>query len=173
MLSQRRTEERGKRGTGRTEGRGGRDLQPSSRPPSLNRVLLIPYAKQVQGGCLYYYCYIWLKQNPYSYLQSMNIYTTKKAITQYTYLHTGSNCVATSSSAGWRARDLGDSGTSPLAKCVKKEKHDSEEDEDEMLNKLQRDDVCTGFSVHLPVVAVAVLSTHLNPFPFSFWMILV
>ncbi|XP_067101150.1 DNA-directed RNA polymerase III subunit RPC4 isoform X1 [Osmerus mordax] len=42
--------------------------------------------------------------------------------------------------AGWRARDLSDSGTSPLAKCVKKEKHDSEEDEDEILNKLQRDD---------------------------------
>lgn len=42
--------------------------------------------------------------------------------------------------AGWRARDLSDSGTSPLAKCVKKDKRDSEEDEDEILNKLQRDD---------------------------------
>ncbi|XP_019902583.1 DNA-directed RNA polymerase III subunit RPC4 [Esox lucius] len=41
---------------------------------------------------------------------------------------------------GWRGTDLSDSGSSPLAKCVKKERHASEEDEDEILQKLQRDD---------------------------------
>ncbi|XP_070847263.1 DNA-directed RNA polymerase III subunit RPC4 [Chaetodon trifascialis] len=42
---------------------------------------------------------------------------------------------------GWRgATDLHDSTTSPVCKLVKKEKKDSEEDEDEILCKLKRDD---------------------------------
>ncbi|XP_033467587.1 DNA-directed RNA polymerase III subunit RPC4 isoform X1 [Epinephelus lanceolatus] len=42
---------------------------------------------------------------------------------------------------GWRsATDLHDSATSPVCKLVKKERKDSEEDEDEILSKLQRDD---------------------------------
>lgn len=42
---------------------------------------------------------------------------------------------------GWRgATDLQDSTTSPVCKLVKKERKDSEEEEDEILNKLQRDD---------------------------------
>ncbi|XP_031729776.1 DNA-directed RNA polymerase III subunit RPC4 [Anarhichas minor] len=42
---------------------------------------------------------------------------------------------------GWRgATDLQDSTTSPVCKLVKKERKDSEEEDDEILNKLQRDD---------------------------------
>ncbi|KAJ8013680.1 hypothetical protein DPEC_G00032310 [Dallia pectoralis] len=41
---------------------------------------------------------------------------------------------------GWKSTDQSDSGCSPVAKCVKKERHATEEDEDEMLQKLQRDD---------------------------------
>ncbi|XP_071318181.1 DNA-directed RNA polymerase III subunit RPC4 isoform X2 [Trachinotus anak] len=42
---------------------------------------------------------------------------------------------------GWRgAADLRDSTTPPVCKLVKKERKHSEEDEDEMLSKLQRDD---------------------------------
>ncbi|XP_037611212.1 DNA-directed RNA polymerase III subunit RPC4 [Sebastes umbrosus] len=42
---------------------------------------------------------------------------------------------------GWRgATDLHDSATSPVCKLVKKERNVSEEDEDEILSKLQRDD---------------------------------
>ncbi|XP_042363187.1 DNA-directed RNA polymerase III subunit RPC4 isoform X2 [Plectropomus leopardus] len=43
--------------------------------------------------------------------------------------------------SGWRgATDPHDSSTSPVCKVVKKERTDSEEDEDEILSKLQRDD---------------------------------
>ncbi|XP_031729774.1 DNA-directed RNA polymerase III subunit RPC4 isoform X2 [Anarrhichthys ocellatus] len=43
--------------------------------------------------------------------------------------------------SGWRgATDLQDSTTSPVCKLVKKERKDSEEEDDEILNKLQRDD---------------------------------
>ncbi|XP_034415314.1 DNA-directed RNA polymerase III subunit RPC4 [Cyclopterus lumpus] len=43
--------------------------------------------------------------------------------------------------AGWRgATDLQDSTVSPVCKLVKKERKDLEEDEDEILKKLQRDD---------------------------------
>ncbi|XP_029312647.1 DNA-directed RNA polymerase III subunit RPC4 [Cottoperca gobio] len=42
---------------------------------------------------------------------------------------------------GWRgATDLHDSTNSPVSKLVKKERNDSEEDDDEILSKLQRDD---------------------------------
>ncbi|XP_059179999.1 DNA-directed RNA polymerase III subunit RPC4 [Centropristis striata] len=42
---------------------------------------------------------------------------------------------------GWRgATELRDSTTSPVCKLAKKERKDSEEDEDEILSKLQRDD---------------------------------
>lgn len=46
--------------------------------------------------------------------------------------------------SGWRgATDLHDSTTSSVCKLVKKERKHSEEDEDEILSKLQRDDVST------------------------------
>ncbi|XP_071250926.1 DNA-directed RNA polymerase III subunit RPC4 isoform X1 [Salvelinus alpinus] len=41
---------------------------------------------------------------------------------------------------GWRGTDLGDSRSSPVAKCFKKERRASEENDDDMLHKLQRDD---------------------------------
>ncbi|KAL0964704.1 hypothetical protein UPYG_G00327820 [Umbra pygmaea] len=41
---------------------------------------------------------------------------------------------------GWRGTDVSDSAFSPMAKCVKKERRASEEDQDEMLQKLKRDD---------------------------------
>lgn len=48
--------------------------------------------------------------------------------------------------SGWRgATDLHDSATSPVCKLVKKERNVSEEDEDEILSKLQRDDVSTSY----------------------------
>ncbi|CAB1344062.1 unnamed protein product [Coregonus sp. 'balchen'] len=41
---------------------------------------------------------------------------------------------------GWRGTDLRDSGSSPGAKCFKKERRASEEDDNDMLQKIQRDD---------------------------------
>lgn len=47
------------------------------------------------------------------------------------YLHPGS----------WGSTDLSDCGPSLVTKCVKKEKKVSQEDDAEILQKLQRDDV--------------------------------
>ncbi|XP_070981010.1 DNA-directed RNA polymerase III subunit RPC4-like [Oncorhynchus clarkii lewisi] len=41
---------------------------------------------------------------------------------------------------GWRGTDLTDSRSSPVAKCFKKERRASEENDNDMLHKLQRDD---------------------------------
>lgn len=61
---------------------------------------------------------------------------------QVQYRWTSSFTVNVSLCSGWRgATDLHDSTTSPVCKLVKKEKKDSEEDEDEILCKLKRDDV--------------------------------
>ena len=63
---------------------------------------------------------------------------------QVGYSRTSSLIIITPLCSGWRgATDLHASTTSPACKLVKKERKESEEDEDEILSKLQRDDVST------------------------------
>ncbi|KAK6293944.1 hypothetical protein J4Q44_G00362700 [Coregonus suidteri] len=54
---------------------------------------------------------------------------------------------------GWRGTDLRDSGSSPGAKCFKKERRASEEDDNDMLQKLQRDDPTTASAPSQPTTA--------------------
>lgn len=76
----------------------------------------------------------------------------------------------TSLCSGWRGTtDLHDSTTSPVCKLVKKEMKESEEDEDEILSKLQRDNVSTSCKLlhlkgfHLCYCASSVVDREQNP----------
>lgn len=132
MWLQKRREERGMGGGERTEGGGGeRGLRPSSPTPSLNRVLPTLYTKQVH----------------FSNCHSFSV-EVKRSHQRFGYRCTSSLTTHTSLCSGWRgATDLHDSTTSPVCNLVKKERKESEEDEDGILCKLQRDDVSTSCSL--------------------------
>lgn len=112
------------RGGGRTEGGGERGLKLFSLTPSLSRVLLTLCAKQVHS---------------FSVLPFSGLLTSRHA-----YFAFQQHCSLPHSQplcSGWRGgdTDLHSPSTSSMCKQVKKERKHSEDDE--ILSKLQRDDV--------------------------------
>lgn len=105
----------------RAEGGGRSGLRPSSPTPSLNRVLLTACAKQVHT------------HSPLLILLDVFLQTAFP-------LHRAQSVLLPT---GWHgATHLQESATSPVCKLLKKERKETkEEEEDEILSKLQRDDV--------------------------------
>lgn len=102
----------------RAEGGGRSGLRPSSPTPSLNRVLLTACAKQVHT------------HSPLLILLDVFLQAAFP-------LHRAQSVLLPT---GWHgATHLQESATSPVCKLLKKET--KEEEEDEILSKLQRDDV--------------------------------
>lgn len=111
----------------RAEGGGRSGRRPSSPTPSLNRVLLTACAKQVHTHSPLLIVFFLQTAFPLHRAQPVLLPT------------------------GWHgAAHLQEAATSPVCKLLKKERKETkEEDEDEILSKLQRDDVSA--SCFIPV----------------------